>query len=127
MRRAASSVPANIAESSARETRRNHLHWVFTEANEVNEGSAGSSLPSFPSVRSQGFDLLVVDGGTERRNVVPVAGGNRQFASETKRVFACLHGLIIKAVESESGKLTRILAMLTSACALLLTRSLPSA
>ena len=29
-------------------------------------------------MRGQGFHFLVLDGGTERRNFEPVAGGNRQ-------------------------------------------------
>lgn len=52
------------------------------------------------------------------------ADGQR-LATQTKTAFACLHGPI-KAVEAESGKLSRTLAAATSALVLVLARIAPS-
>ncbi|MDP2138494.1 MAG: four helix bundle protein [Candidatus Didemnitutus sp.] len=81
LRRAASSVPANIVEGSARGTKRDYLHFLYI---------ARASL-----LETQYFIHLA---------------GRLQYLSETettalqaqtKQTFACLHGLVI-AVEREA-------------------------
>lgn len=104
LRRAACSVPANIAEGSSRESQREYLHFLYIARGSLSEAQYFIHL-------SQRLGFLN-----------SVAG--QQLATQTKSVFAYLHGLI-KAVERESGKLTKTAAILTSAIALLFLRVLP--
>ncbi len=94
LRRAAYSVPANIAEGSARESKRDYLHFLY-----IARGSLAET---------QYFVHLA-----HRLGYLPDEG-HLALLEQTKRTFACLHGLI-KAVERETGKLARIVALLTSA------------
>jgi four helix bundle protein len=105
LRRAASSVPANIAEGSARESKRDYLHFLYIARGSLTETQYFLHLAARLGLLNPNDDL--------------------QLSTQTKAAFACLHGLI-KAVEAESGKLTRIVAAATSALVLLLTRVLPS-
>lgn len=89
MRRAASSVPANIVEGSARETQKDYLHFLHIARASLSEAQYFVHL-----ARRLGYftppDAL-------------------ELQNQTKRVFACLHGLI-QAVTREahpSGPATR--------------------
>ena len=81
MRRAAYSVPANIAEGSARDTKKDYLHFLYI---------ARASL-------------------TETQYFIHLSGrlgylndeASEALQSQTKAVFSRLHGLI-KAVEKEA-------------------------
>ena len=101
LRRAAYSVPANIAEGSSRESKRDYLHFLYISRGSLSE--------------SQYFIHL-----SQRLGYLNPTDGQR-LAAQTKTVFACLHGLI-KAVERESGKLTKVMALLTSTLTLILAR-----
>jgi four helix bundle protein len=101
LRRAAYSVPANIAEGSSRESKRDYLHFLY-----IARGSLAET---------QYFIRLA-----QRLGYLNPAESQR-LAGNTKTTFACLHGLI-KAVERESGKPTRVMALLTSAVVLGLSR-----
>src|ERR1051325_11308867 len=84
LRRAAYSVPANIAEGSARGTGRDYLHSLYI---------ARASL-----TETQYFLHL-----SGRLGYLPT-GEAEVLNADIKQTFACLHGLI-QAVERESGKL----------------------
>lgn len=101
LRRAAYSVPANIAEGASRESKRDYLHFLYIARGSLSETQYFLHL-------AYRLNYLSAD---ERERLV----------AETKRAFACLHGLI-QAVERESGKLARGLALLTSALVLLIGR-----
>ena len=93
LRRAAYSVPANVAEGAARESKRDYLHFLYL---------ARASL-----AEAQYFLHLA-----QRLTYLTEA----QYASldeHARRTFACLHGLI-QAVEKESGKFSQVAASLTS-------------
>jgi len=105
LRRSASSVPANIAEGSARESRRDYLHFLYIARGSLAEAQYFLHLSHRLGYLSEReYDAL---------------------AEHVKAVFACLHGLI-KAVERESGKLAKAVAATTSALVLCLTRFLPA-
>ena len=104
LRRASYSVPANIAEGSSRESKRDYLHFLYIARGSLSE--------------TQYFIHL-----SQRLGYLNPADGQR-LAALTKTTFACLHGLI-KAVERESGKLTKLMALFTSAIALVLSRLVP--
>ena len=104
LRRAASSVPANIAEGSARESKRDYLHFLY-----IARGSLTETQYFLHLAARLGY-LNAVD--------------DQRLAAQTKTAYACLHGLI-KAVEAESGILTRALAVASSALVLLLARAVP--
>ena len=93
LRRAAYSVPANIAEGSARESKKDYLHFLYI---------ARASL-----AETQYFVHL------SQRLGYASADEAEHLGSQTKQTFACLHGLI-KAVEKESGKLATAMALVTS-------------
>lgn len=97
LRRAAYSVPANIAEGSSRESKRDYLHFLYISRGSLSEAQYFIHL-------AQRLAYLNPDDG-------------QRLTAQTKTTFACLHGLV-KAVERESGKLTKIVALLTSAVAL---------
>lgn len=83
LRRAAASVPANIAEGSARETKKDYLHFLYI---------ARASL-----TETQYFIHLA-----SRLGYLSPADSDHLTASG-RQTFACLFGLI-QAVESEVGK-----------------------
>lgn len=93
MRRAAYSVPANIAEGSGRESKRDYLHFLYI------------SRGSLAEVRYFAHLALRLGYLTEEEA--------RVLAEQSGETFACLHGLI-KAVEKESGRFTKVTAGLTS-------------
>jgi len=101
LRRAAYSVPSNIAEGSARQTTRDYLHFLYI---------ARSSLAEV-----QYFVHL------SHRLAYLSDADHEKCMAEIKRTFGCLHGLI-NAVERESGKLATLIASTTSALALCLAR-----
>src|SRR3989440_5511961 len=85
LRRASYSVPANIVEGSSRESKKDYLHFLYIARGSLSEGQYFIHL-------ARRLDAL---------------------QRQTKLTFACLHGLI-KAVEKEAGKLSKVVAALTS-------------
>ncbi|HEY1490184.1 MAG TPA: four helix bundle protein [Verrucomicrobiae bacterium] len=84
LRRAAYSVPANIAEGSSRESKRDYLHFLY-----IARGSLAETQYFIHLARRLGY-LEMTDA--------------KKFIGQTKQTFACLFGLI-QAVEKESGKI----------------------
>jgi four helix bundle protein len=101
IRRAAYSVPANIAEGSSRESKRDYLHFLYIARGSLSE--------------AQYFVHLA------RRLEYLTPSNAEDLAAQFSAVFACLHGLI-RAVEKESGKLSRVAAAVTSFLVLCLPR-----
>jgi four helix bundle protein len=97
LRRAAYSVPANIVEGSSRESKRDYLHFLYIARGSLSEAQYFVHL-------SQRLSYLAETDA-------------EQLLSQTKSVFACLHGLI-KAVEKEAGITRTIAATITSLIAL---------
>ena len=93
LRRAASSVPANIAEGSARDTKRDYLHFLYIARGSLTEVQYFLHLAN-------------------RLEYLPGLDHTR-LAERIRQAFACLHGLI-KAVEQEAGKLAKLTARITS-------------
>jgi four helix bundle protein len=93
LRRASYSVPANIVEGASRESKRDYLHFLYI---------ARGSL-------------------SETQYFIHLARRLRYFSDEdantlheqTKFIFGCLHGLI-RSVEKEAGKLSKVIATVTS-------------
>jgi four helix bundle protein len=83
LRRASCSVPANIVEGSARESRKDYLHFLYISRGSLSE--------------TQYFIHL-----SRRLGYLSKADAER-LIGQTRQTFACLHGLI-KAVERETGK-----------------------
>jgi four helix bundle protein len=83
LRRAAYSVPADIAEGSSRESKRDYLHFLH-----ISRGSWSEAQYFIHLAQRLGY-LSPVD--------------SQRLVAQTRTAFACLHGLI-KAVERESGK-----------------------
>lgn len=103
LRRASSSVPANIVEGSARSTQRDYLHFLYIARASLSE--------------AQYFVHL-----SHRLGYLDDAQ-SKALQARTKQAFACLHGLIV-AVEREAGKLGRVIAAASSLIVLLLARTL---
>jgi four helix bundle protein len=101
LRRASYSVPANIVEGSSRESKKDYLHFLYIARGSLSE--------------TQYFIHL------SRRLGYLSAEEADELHGHTKQAFGCLHGLI-RAVEKETGKLSRVAAALTSLLALSLTR-----
>jgi four helix bundle protein len=81
LRRASYSVPANIAEGSSRESKKDYLHFLYISRGSLSETQYFVHL-------SRRLDYLS-DSDAQRLMV------------QTRQTFACLHGLI-KAVEKEA-------------------------
>ena len=106
LRRAAYSVPANIAEGSARNGKRDYLHFLYIARGSLTEAQYFIHLAG---------RLGYLD--DPERNTL---------TADARRVFACLHGLI-EAVEREAGSLGKVAARITSALFLLAAPILPRA
>ena len=105
LRRASYSVPANIVEGSSRESKKDYLHFLYIARGSLSE--------------TQYFVHL------SRRLGYLSAQDADHLLGQTKQAFACLHGLI-KAVETESGKLAKVVATITSLLVLSLWSRSPS-
>jgi four helix bundle protein len=101
LRRATYSVPANIAEGSARESKRDYLHFLYIARGSLSEAQYFLHLSHRLGYLSD--------------------SSYRHLAEQVKVTFGCLHGLI-RAVERESSKLAKGAALLTSALILGLAR-----
>ena len=97
LRRASYSVPANIVEGASRDSKKDYLHFLYIARGSLSETQYFIHLAGRLQYLSQ-----------EEAETLQ---------AKTKLVFACLYGLI-KAVEREAGKLTRIAASLSSFVAL---------
>jgi len=101
LRRAADSVPANIVEGSARESKRDYLHFLYIARGSLSETQYFLHLSHRLGYLSESHYQTLSD--------------------QVKVTFRCLHGLI-QAVERESSKLAKGAAILTSAVILSLAR-----
>lgn len=101
LRRSAYSVPANIAEGSSRESKRDYLHFLYIARGSLAEARYFVHL-------------------ARRLDYLPEAEA-ALLGERSREVFACLHGLI-RAVEKESGKIGTVVAAFTSFIALGLAR-----
>ncbi len=93
LRRASYSVPANIVEGASRQSKKDYLHFLYIARGSLSETQYFIHL-------AQRLHYLSSE----------EAGGLQQ---QTKITFACLHGLI-RAVEKEAGKLSKLVATATS-------------
>ena len=93
MRRASYSVPANIVEGSSRESKRDYLHFLY-----IARGSFSETQYFIHLARRLGF---LANEEADKMH------------AQTKQAFGCLHGLI-QAVEKEAGKLSKVVAAVTS-------------
>jgi len=101
LRRAAFSVPANIAEGSSRESQRDYLHFLHIARGSLSEAQYFLHLAG----RLGYLQPTDVD----------------RLCSQSRQTFGCLHGLI-QAVEKEAGMTGRIVAGMTSFLVLSLVR-----
>jgi four helix bundle protein len=101
LRRAAYSVPANIVEGASRESKKDYLHFLY-----IARGSLSEAQYFIHLARRLGY-------------LSPEEADN--LWQQTKTTFGCLHGLIC-AVEKEAGKLTKVIATVTSLIAIGLMR-----
>jgi four helix bundle protein len=93
VRRSAYSVPSNIAEGSARSTQRDYLHFLYIARASLSETQYFIHLAHrLRYLTDAEYDAL---------------------AADVKRNFGCLHGLI-QVVEKEAGKLSKVVAAVTS-------------
>ncbi len=102
IRRAAYSVPANIAEGASRKGKRDYLHFLY-----IARGSLAEAQYFLHLAARLGY--------LDEAN-------HEQLSDQARSAFACLHGLI-RAVEKEAGPIRRVTASLTSLLVLCLTRS----
>jgi len=107
IRRAATSVAANIAEGSSRNSQRDYLHFLY-----ISRGSLSETQYFIHLCGRLGY----IDSSMKE-----------QLEVQIKQALACLHGLI-RSVEGEAGKVQKLLAKTTSfivlSLALLQTRPL---
>jgi four helix bundle protein len=101
LRRAASSVPANIAEGSARESKRDYLRFLY-----IARGSLSECQYFIHLAHRLGY--------VNDQDAAPLQ-------EQTQQTFRCLHGLI-KAVENEVGPLNRGIAAFTTLVAIYAAR-----
>ena len=101
LRRSAYSVPANICEGSARGTNKDYLHFLY-----IARGSLSETQYFVHLSRRLGYL-----GGPEAD----------VLEAQIKDTFVRLHGLT-KAVEKETGKLSRVVALVTSLLVLSATK-----
>jgi four helix bundle protein len=101
LRRASYSVPANIVEGSSRESKKDYLHFLYIARGSLSETQYFVHL-------AQRLGYLSAEAAEALRG-------------QTKLTFACLHGLI-QAVEKEVGKLSKVVATVTSLLVIGLTR-----
>jgi four helix bundle protein len=93
LRRASYSVPANIVEGASRESKKDYLHFLYIARGSLSE--------------TQYFIHLA-----QRLNYLSSEEADA-LQRQTKLTFGCLHGLI-RAVEKEAGKLSKVIATVTS-------------
>jgi four helix bundle protein len=93
LRRASYSIPANIAEGSSRESKKDYLHFLY-----IARGSLAETRYFVHLARR--LEYLTDDEATK-------------LEEQARETFACLHGLI-RAVEKESGKVAAFTAAITS-------------
>jgi four helix bundle protein len=103
IRRAGYSVPANIAEGAARESKRDYLRFLY-----IARGSLSETQYFIHLAHRLGY---LTD-----RDYEPLA-------DQAREAVACLQGLI-QAVERETGPIARAAASVTSVLCLLLPRLL---
>ena len=97
LRRASYSVPANIVEGASREGKKDYLHFLYIARGSLSETQYFIHL-------AQRLDYLSLQEADALRK-------------QMKMTFACLHGLI-RAVEKEAGKLSKLVATATSLIAI---------
>ncbi len=102
LRRAAASVAANIVEGSARESKKEYLHFLYIARGSLAEAQYFIHLAK----RLDYLDEIKAE----------------NLAGQTRHTFAALHGLIA-AVEKEAGPLRKWSALLTSLLVLGLARA----
>jgi four helix bundle protein len=93
LRRSAVSTAANIVEGSARESKKDYLHFLYIARGSLTE--------------TQYFIHLA-----QRLGYVAEAEASA-LTLQSRQTFACLYGLI-KAVEKEAGKFSKIAATISS-------------
>jgi len=93
LRRASYSVPANIVEGASRESKKDYLHFLYIARGSLSE--------------TQYFIRLA-----QRLNYLSPEEADA-LQRQTELTFGCLHGLI-RAVEKEAGKLSKVIATVTS-------------
>ena len=101
LRRSSYSVPANIVEGSSRESKKDYLHFLYIARGSLSETQYFIHL-------ARRLDYLA-----EREAAT--------LHTQTKMLFACLHGLI-QSVEKEAGNVGKVVGMLTSLAAIGLAR-----
>lgn len=103
IRRAAFSVPANIAEGSSRGSKRDYLHFLYIARGSLSETQYFIHLAGHLNYMAT-------------REV-------EELHQATKQAFACLHGLI-QSVERETGRFSKFIATASSLLALTFAHTL---